>query len=162
MSTRMCRFRPLIFCPRRSPKHRAKTPFLRPLRGLRVDDGCGRARLSALLLAHRDVQFVMNALQRAVPVPELEIVIHRALGRQVLGQGLPLATGPQDVENPVQHLAHIHRPSPPAMSRRRNHRLDNPPFGIGQITRITKAVAIRRTAVFRLPHRALPKESSAQ
>jgi hypothetical protein len=35
----------------------------------------------------------------------------------------------------------IFRPSPPAMSRRRSHGLDNPPFGIGQITRITKAVA---------------------
>ena len=32
-----------------------------------------------LLLAHRHVQRVMDALQGAVPVPELEIVVHRVL-----------------------------------------------------------------------------------
>jgi hypothetical protein len=40
--------------------------------------------------------------------------------------------------------------------------LDNRPLVIGQIARVTEAVAIRRTAVLRLPHLALPKESSAQ
>ena len=33
---------------------------------------------------------------------------------------------------------------------------DNQPFGIAQITRVTKASTIRGTAVFRFPHRALP------
>ena len=33
---------------------------------------------------------------------------------------------------------------------------DNQPFGIAQITRVTKASAIRGTAVFAYPHRALP------
>ena len=43
MSIRMCRLRPLIFLPRRSPKDQAQTPFLSALRGLRVDDRHRRA-----------------------------------------------------------------------------------------------------------------------
>src|SRR5262249_17455100 len=48
-----------------------------------------------------------------------------------------------------------------------DHGLDNRPFGVDQITWITKAAAVCCSkAVFRLPHRALPRsqirESSAQ
>src|SRR3954465_3171352 len=74
-----------------------------------------RACFTSLLLALRHVQRVMDALQGAVPVPELEIVVHRALRRQILGQRLPLAAGPQHVEDPVQNLAHVPRPSAPAV-----------------------------------------------
>ena len=42
------------------------------------------------------------------------------------------------------------------MPRWRDQGLHKHPFGIDQITRVTKAGAIRRTAVFRFPHRALP------
>ena len=54
-------------CPRRTPKDQAKTPFLSALRGLRVDDRHRRACFTPLLLAHRHVQRVMDALQGAVP-----------------------------------------------------------------------------------------------
>jgi hypothetical protein len=72
-----------------------------------------------------------------------------------------LATGPQDVKDPVQHLAYIHRTPPPAAFARRYHRLDNQPFAIAQITRVTKASAIGGTAVFRFPHQALPQQNQA-
>jgi hypothetical protein len=36
---------------------------------------------------------MVDALQRAVPVPQLQIVVHRALRRQVFWQSLPLAAG---------------------------------------------------------------------
>jgi hypothetical protein len=49
-----------------------------PFRRLRVDSCCRRARHTAFLLAHSDLQFVMDALQRAVQVPELEINTRRA------------------------------------------------------------------------------------
>ena len=42
----------------------------------------------------------MDALQGAVPVPELEIVVHRLFRRQILVQRLPLAAGPQHVKIP--------------------------------------------------------------
>src|SRR6476469_1813087 len=41
---------------------------------------------------------------------------HRALRRQILRQRLPLAASPQHIEDPVQHLAHVHRPSAPTVS----------------------------------------------
>ena len=128
MSTRMCRLRPLISCPHRSPKDQAQTPFLSALRGLRVDDRHRRACFTSLLLALRHVQRVMDALQGAVPVPELEIVVHRALRRQVFGQRLPLASGPEHVENPVQDFAHVDRAFASTVSRRRDHRHNNGPF----------------------------------
>src|SRR5262249_32964504 len=64
---------------------------------------------------------------------------------------------------PIQHLAHVHRPFAPTMSRWRDHGLYDRPFGIGQITGVTKATAVRPKAVFGCPHRALLKrESSAR
>src|SRR5437667_3423728 len=104
----------------------------------------------------------MDALQRAIPGPQVEIGPHCALRRQVFGQRLPLAAGPQDVENSVQNLAHINRALAAAVLGRWDHGLDNRPFGASQITRITKTAAVRSNAMFRLPHRALPpRESSA-
>jgi hypothetical protein len=45
-----------------------RPPFLGALGGLRVDDRHCRARFPAFLLANRNVQLVMDALQGAVPV----------------------------------------------------------------------------------------------
>src|ERR1700747_2335666 len=153
----------LSSCPRRSPKDRAKPPFLRTLRGLRVDDRYRRTCLTSFLLAHRDIERVVDTLQRAIPVPQLQIIVHCTLWRQIFRQRLPLASRPQDVEDSIQHLAHVHRPFAPTMSRWRDHGLHDRPFGIGQITGVTKATAVRRKAVFGCPHRALLKrESSAR
>jgi hypothetical protein len=105
---------------------------------------------------------MMDPLQRAVPVPEFEIVVHRALRRQVFGQCLPLASGPEHIENPVQDLAHVHRPLTSTVSRRRDHRRDKRPLDVGQIARITKTIAVRCAAVFGCPHGVLHCESSTQ
>ena len=106
------------------------------------------------LLARRDVERVVDALQRAVPVPQHEVVMRRALRRQVLRQRLPLAAGRQHVEDRVQNLAHIHVARPAAALGRRDHRLDQRPFGIGQIARIAQAATVGGAAMFRRPHRA--------
>src|SRR5262249_48662853 len=99
----------------------------------------------------------MNALQRAIPGPQVEIGPYRALRRQVLGQRLPLAARRQHVENAVQNLAHIDRALAAAVLGGWDHGLDNPPFGVDQITWITKTAAVCCSkAVFQLPHRALP------
>ena len=42
----------------------------------------------------------------------------------------PLAAGPQHVEDPVQNLAHVHRPSAPAVPAWRDHGRYDRPFGI--------------------------------
>ena len=103
----------------------------------------------------------MDALQRAVPVPQHEVVVRRALRRQILRQRLPLAAGREHVEDRVQNLAHIHVARSAAAPGRRDQRRDQRPFGVRQITRIAQAAPLGSTAMFRLPHRALLRESSA-
>lgn len=49
---------------------------------LSIDDGCRRACFASGVLAHRDVVCVVNVLQRAVPVPQHEVV-----GAKVVSQG---------------------------------------------------------------------------
>jgi hypothetical protein len=71
------------------------------------DDRGRRARLAPLPLACRDIERVIEALQRAIPVLQHEVAMRRALGRQVLRQRLPLATGRKHVEDGVQNLADI-------------------------------------------------------
>lgn len=121
---------------------------------LAVDDRGRRARLAPFLLACRDIERVMEALQRAIPVPQHEVAMRRALGRQVLRQRLPLATGRKHVEDGVQNLADIHLAPAAATLGWRDHRLDQCPFGVRQVTRIAKATVIGSTTVFRLPHAA--------
>ena len=84
-------------------------------RGGRWRAGCPfYARLAALAFARRDIERVVEALQRAVPVPQHEVIVRRAFGRQVLGQGLPLAARREHVKDGVQHLADVHVARPAA------------------------------------------------
>jgi len=130
--------------------------------GLRVDDRCRRTGFTSFLLAHCNVKRVVDAFHSAIPVPELEIVVHRALRRQVFGQRLPLASGPEHVENPVQDFAHVDRAFASTVSPRRDHRSDNRPFVVSQIAWITQAPAVRGAAMIGCPHGALLRESGAQ
>ena len=134
---------------------------MRALNALAVDDCRGRARLPSRLLAYRHIERVMDALQRAIPGPQVKIGPHCALRWQVFWQRLPLAACPQHVENSVQNLAHVDRALAAAVLARWDHGLDKRPFGTGQITRITKTAAVRSNAMFRLPHRALPLANQA-
>ena len=52
---------------------------------LTVDDRRGWAGFTALALARGDVERVVDALQRPVPIPQHEVRMRRALRRQVLG-----------------------------------------------------------------------------
>ena len=103
----------------------------------------------------------MDALQRAVPLPQHEVVVRRALGHQVLRQCLPLAASREHIEDRVQHLSNVDRSLATASSGWRNEPFDQCPFGVCQITRIAKAATGGSTAVFRFPNRALLDESSA-
>ena len=88
--------------------------------------------------------------------------MRRALRRQILRQRLPLATGRQYVENRVENLANIHLAPPAAALGRRDHRLDQRPFGIGQIARITQTAALSSAPVFRFPHLGTPVRIGCQ
>ena len=124
------------------------------LGALAVDDRGGGARLASFALARGDIKRMVEALQRAVPIPQREVVMRRALRRQVLRQGLPLAASREHVENRVQDLADVDIARPAAALGRRDHRLDQRPLGVAQVAWIKQATAIRRATTFRLPHRA--------
>ena len=135
---------------------------MRCLGALTVDDCRARACLAARLLAHRDVKRIVDALQRAVPIPQLEIMVHRALRWKIFGQRLPLAAGPQQVEEAVDDLAHVGIPRPSTTSCRWDHRRHQRPFFIGEITRITQILTSCRSTMFRCPHRSVSAPRNQQ
>src|SRR5829696_6589412 len=157
VSTRGCGAScPWPSCLHRSPTDRRASPFSRALHALAVDDGHGRARLFARLLAHLDEEGMVQARERAVPGPQAEIVMHRALRRQILGQGAPLAARCQHIEDPVQHLAHIHPTPAAAALGGRDERLGQRPLGIGEVARVAQARTTMGLPLLHRPHRISP------
>ena len=124
---------------------------------LTVDDRGGWAGFTALALARGDVERVVGALQRSVPIPQHEVRMRRALRRQVLGQRLPLATRREHVEDCVENLANIHLAPTAAALGWRDHRLNQRPFGIRQVTRISQTTPLSSAAMFRFPHLGTPQ-----
>src|SRR5260370_34573565 len=93
-----------------------------------------------MLLPGLPAEQVVDRLVSAVVAPPGEVVVHRAAGRQVMRQVIPLATGPALVEDRVDDLPHRIaalvaadrgvRSLPP-----RDHRLDQGPPLTGEIAR---------------------------
>src|SRR5271166_3881900 len=113
------------------------------------------------LLAAFDVEGVVDAIERAIPVPQAEIIMHGATRRQVFGQIAPLAAGAEDVHHAVHHLAHDDPPLAAASLAGRDERLHERPFLVGQIAWITQPVAIVAGAIFGRPHAAPRKRIGA-
>ena len=109
-----------------------------------VQDRSGRAGFAAFMFAGSHIEFVVEALQRAVPSPQVHIAVDRAAGRKVLRQRSPLTAIFQlsHIEQAIDHRPQIHLALSPAPLRRRNQRGDDLPFGIGQITGIAQSLAI--------------------
>jgi len=72
---------------------------------------------------------VEDLLPGPVVPPLGEVVVHRALGRQVVGQHVPLAAGAADVEDGIEHLPHVDRPWPPDLRDGDQGLHDLPLFG---------------------------------
>ena len=101
----------------------------------------------------------MNAIQRAIPVPKVEITKQRAFRRQVFGNITPLASRAQNIHDAVHDFPRINRALPSAAFGRWNERLDVRPFIVRQIARIAQFVTIVFWAVFGRPPRRLLLES---
>lgn len=95
----------------------------------------------------------MNTAERAIPVPQVEIAEQRALRRQVLRHGPPLAARAENIKQAVENLAHIDLTPATAALGRRNQRLDQPPFRVRQIARIAQTISIVFPTVRLRPHR---------
>jgi hypothetical protein len=129
-----------------------QAPLFRALHALAVDDRGRRVGLAPGLLPAQHVERVVDAIERPVLVPASQVVIHRAARRQVLRQRGPLAAGAQDVHHPVQYCALVDRPLVAATLCPRDHRADDRPFLVGQITRIAQLAAIVFWPVLGRPH----------
>src|SRR5438876_986171 len=117
VSTKMWRLRPMTFLPASNPADQARSPFLSTLGALAVNDRSRRAQLASFPLAGLDIECVMDALQRPVPIPQHEIGMRGALRRQILRQCLPLAACREHIEDRVQNLAEFtSRRSPPRLA----------------------------------------------
>jgi hypothetical protein len=92
------------------------SPLFGAFRALAIDDGGGGAGLSPNLLATPHIKRMMDSLQRAVVSPQVEIIVERALRRQVLGHIAPLASRAQHVHDPIHNFAHIDRLWPPCLA----------------------------------------------
>src|ERR1700724_1411120 len=103
----------------------------------------------------------MNAIQRAVPVPKVEITKQRALGRQIFGNVTPLASRAQHIHETVHDFPRLNRALPSATFGRWNNRLDVRPLIVRQIARIAQLVTIVFQAVFGRPHWRAPSNQAA-
>src|SRR5215217_9694136 len=65
----------------------AAPPFFCALDALAIDDRSARAGVPPRQLPARHIERVVNAAERAVVVPSVEVVVQGAARRQVLGEG---------------------------------------------------------------------------
>src|SRR5438309_175326 len=153
VSTRIWRFFPLTFLP---ASDRCRPPFFSALHALAIDDGGGRAGFSFAVLPTRHIKRVMDAIQRAVVTPQVEIVEKCAARRQIFRDRTPLASRAQNIHDPVHHFAHLDMALVAAALGGRDQWFDMRPFIVGQITRISQFAAVVTSAVLPCPHRWCP------
>ena len=139
-----------------------QAPFFRALDALAVDDCGSGARLASGGFATLRVERVVDAIERGVATPAIEVIVKRRTWRQVLRDGAPLAAGAEYVHQAVDDLALIDMASVAAALGRRNERLDMRPFRVGQIARITQSTAVVASAIFVGPHRRPPQFDSGR
>src|SRR4029077_357939 len=144
--------------PHHSHADRCKPPFFSAFHALAIDDGGGGAGLSSALLPTFHIKRVVDAIQRAVVAPQVEIIKKRAARWQGLRDCTPLASRAQDIHDPVYHFAHVDEAVDAAALAWRDQQLDKRPFIVGQITRISQFAAIVPRAILRRPH-LVPPES---
>src|SRR5215217_1450501 len=100
----------------------------------------------------------VDASQRPVPVPQVEVLPDGAARRQVLRQRLPLTPRPEHIKDRVEDLTNVHCSRAAAALCRTDQRSHQRPFGLRQITLVTQAAPVGGRSMFRLPHEAPPNQ----
>src|SRR5260370_495187 len=94
VSTRMCRFLPLIFLPASYPCGSMHAPLFRAFHALAVDDGGSRTGFPLRSFATLLIKRVVDSLQCALIGPQIEVVVDRTSRPQVFPHRAPLTPGP--------------------------------------------------------------------
>src|SRR5262252_8991173 len=95
---------------------------------------------------------MMNAIQRAVIAPSVEVVVHGALGRQILRDRVPLAACAENIHDAVDNFADVHRPLVATTLGRWDFRFELRPVFVGQVTLVAQAATVVAAAVLSRPH----------
>jgi len=103
----------------------------------------------------------MDAFERAIPAPQVEISMDGRARRQVFRNRTPLATCRQNIHEAVHHLAHDHRALVAAALGGRDQRLNKRPFVISQIAGIAQEATIITSAVVSSSTWAAPPNRAA-
>ena len=77
---------------------------------------------------------IVDLFPQATTPPAVEVIAHRALGGEVMGQFVPLAAVGQEVEEGVEDLPQIGLPRRTGWHGGWQQRLEDGPLFVGQIT----------------------------
>src|SRR5215203_1075137 len=138
-----------------------RPPFFCALDALAIDDRSARAGVPPRQLPACHIERVVNAPERAVVVPSVEVVVQGAARRQVLGDRGPLAARAQDIHEAVGYLAQVDRPLVAAAFGGRDQWGDQRPFLVGQVTWVAQLATVVATTVLIRPHQRLPPNRTA-
>src|SRR5262249_11800673 len=101
-------------------------------------------------------------IERAVPAPQIEIIVQGRAWRQVFRNRAPLAARAQDVHQTVSNLAQVHRALITTRLGRREAWLDQRPLRIGPVAWIAQVGAVIAGTILVRPHRqGLPQNQAA-
>jgi hypothetical protein len=103
----------------------------------------------------------VNAPERAVVVPSVEVVVQGAARRQVLGDRGPLAARAQDIHEAVDHLAQVDPPLVAAALGGRDQWGNQRPFLVAPVTGVAQLAPVVATTVLTRPHQRLPPDRTA-
>ena len=96
---------------------------------------------------------MMYEIERAIPTPQVEIIVQRRARRQVFRDSPPLTTGGENVHEAVHNLAHDHCAFVAAAPAWRDQRFDQFPFVVGEVAPPTLDLTLTLGAPT-TPHRA--------
>lgn len=94
------------------------------------------------LFPARHVKRVVDPVQRAIVAPAVEVVIQRALRRQILRHIAPLAASAEHIHDPIRHIANRHFAAAAAALCSGNQGFNLGPLGVGQITGVPTLGAV--------------------
>ena len=104
----------------------------------------------------------MKAIERPIVTASGQIPVDRATGRQILGDGRPLAAGAEDIENAIDDFTNIDLALVPARLGGWDQRPDQGPFVVRQVARIPQFAAVIAASVVSTPHGKPPGTSQSK